>query len=155
MKNCSTRFLVTRPLAARGRTRGGAAVLEMTLVLFLLLTLTFGTIEFGDAFFKKNTLQGAAREGAREAIIAGSSKSSTEAAIAAVLQQAANLKPSQYTVTIIDHDSKVPIDFATVPAGRPIRVTVEANWGTIGLRPMGLMDATKTISGTAVMRREG
>src|SRR5215213_8000388 len=51
-----------------GAFRGGATILEMALTLSILLSLTFGTVEFGYFFFVKNTVQGAAREGARVAI---------------------------------------------------------------------------------------
>jgi len=48
----------------------GNAVLEAALVLPVLTSLTFGTIEYGHFFFVKHTLEGAAREGARAGIVA-------------------------------------------------------------------------------------
>jgi Flp pilus assembly protein TadG len=127
-------------------------VLEMGICFSLLMALTFGTIEFGDAFFKKNTLQGAAREGARLAITAGATKSSIEAAVTAVMN-AAGVAANKYTIQITNTDDTV-IDPATAVAGTAIKVSVTATWGQIGLRPMGILNASKSITGVAVMRKE-
>ncbi|MGC4033821.1 MAG: pilus assembly protein [Tepidisphaeraceae bacterium] len=43
--------------------RRGSAVLDAALVFPVLLSLTFGCVEFGHYFYIKHTLQGAAREG--------------------------------------------------------------------------------------------
>ena len=40
--------------------RRGSAVLDAALVFPILISLTFGCIEFGDFFYVKHTLQGAA-----------------------------------------------------------------------------------------------
>ena len=50
--------------------RCGSALLDAALVLPILLSLMFGTVEYGHFFYWKHTLQGAAREGARTAITA-------------------------------------------------------------------------------------
>ncbi len=58
-----------------GRGRGGArraraaAVVEFAVVLPLLLTILFGIIEYGWIFMVRQTLQQAAREGARLGIL--------------------------------------------------------------------------------------
>src|SRR4051812_13398788 len=58
------------PRGTRARFfRRGNAVMEMALVLPILLALSFGTVEFGYFFYVKHTLQGAARDGARQAIL--------------------------------------------------------------------------------------
>ena len=46
----------------------GNAVIEVALTLPVVLALSFGCVEFGYFFFVKNSVQGAAREGARTAI---------------------------------------------------------------------------------------
>jgi Flp pilus assembly protein TadG len=56
--------------APRGRSRvfsrqRGTALIEFTLVLPLLLILTVAAVDFGRAFFVKNMLHQAAREGVR------------------------------------------------------------------------------------------
>ena len=57
------------------RNRRGNALLDAALVLPILLSLTFGTVEYGYFFFVKHSMQGAAREGCRaglEAVAPGS-----------------------------------------------------------------------------------
>src|SRR5271170_2075337 len=54
-----------------------AATLELALTMAILVNLTFGMVEFGYYFFVKNTMQGAAREGARAGIVAGATYSSS------------------------------------------------------------------------------
>src|SRR5690348_4657403 len=47
----------------------GQAMVEAAFVLFILVLLTFGITEFGRAMYTKNTLNNAARAGARCAIV--------------------------------------------------------------------------------------
>lgn len=51
------------------RRARGAAVVEFAVVLPLLLTILFGIIEYGWVFMVRQTLQTAAREGARLAVL--------------------------------------------------------------------------------------
>lgn len=131
----------------RRRTRRGNATLELALTLGILLSLTFGTIEFGHFFFVKNTLQGAAREGARAAIPGGASNTDVTTAVNNTLT-AAGLDSTKYTVTIS------PSDVTTATPGTAVSVTVQGTWGTVGLRPLGLISSTKAVRGAAVMRKE-
>jgi Flp pilus assembly protein TadG len=58
--------------ATRGRRSNrarGAAVVEFAVVLPLLLTILFGIMEYGWVFMVRQTLQTAAREGCRTAIL--------------------------------------------------------------------------------------
>ena len=47
----------------------GAALLELALTLLLLLTIVFGIFEYGRVMYITNTLNHAAREGARRAAV--------------------------------------------------------------------------------------
>ncbi|RME40035.1 MAG: pilus assembly protein, partial [Planctomycetota bacterium] len=53
----------------RNRRRRAAAVVEFAVVLPLLLTILFGIIEYGWVFMVRQTLQSAAREGCRIAVM--------------------------------------------------------------------------------------
>ena len=136
----------------RNRTRGGA-VLEMCLVLPILLGLAFGTIEFGYFFFVKHNIQAAAREGARAAIVPGATAQKVSDAVSQVLT-AAGLSGVAYTTTVTDA-SDLPIDVATAPAGTSVKVSVSMNWGEVGVSPLGVLAADKTVRGATVMRKEG
>lgn len=132
--------------------RLGATVLEMALTLTILLNLTFGTVEFGYFFFLKNTVQGAAREGARAAIPPGASNSDVTTAVNASLR-AAGLNTANFTTTV--KVNGVVANASTAVSGQRIEVSVTATWGTVGLRPLGLISSSKTLLGAATMRREG
>ena len=135
------------------RTRRlGASILEMALTLAILLNLTFGTIEFGYFFFVKNTVQGAAREGARAAIPPSAANSDVTAAVNASLTSA-GLNTANFTTTV--KVNGVVANASTAVAGQQVEVSVTASWGTVGLRPLGLISSTKTVLGAATMRREG
>ncbi len=66
------------------RRRRAGAIVEFAVVLPLLLTILFGIIEYGWVFGVRQTLQHAAREGARRAIIS----TSTEAEVNAIVDSA-------------------------------------------------------------------
>ncbi len=131
-------------------SRRGNAVLETALVLPILLALSFGLVEFGYFFYVKHNLQGAAREGARVAITPSATNTDVTNAILAALTPA-GLHTSGYTVTLD------PSDVSAAATGSNITVTVSCTWGTVGagFRPMGLISAGKSVTGVAVMRKEG
>ena len=137
----------------RGRRRAGSATLELALTLGLLLSLTFGTVEFGHCYYVKNTLQGAAREGARASIVASATNTTVTTAVTTTMT-AAGFTSDKYTVSIRNSADTADIDVATQTAGTAILVKVSATWGTIGIRPYGLIATGKVIKGTAVMRKE-
>jgi Flp pilus assembly protein TadG len=134
-------------------------VLELALTLGILLNLTFGTIEFGHYFFVRNTLQGAAREGARASIPPGATNTDVTTAVnsslgAAGLPQATGAAGATVTVRIRNAADTADLDVATQTAGTAVLVKVQATWGNIGLRPLGLIASNKSVTGTAVMRKE-
>ena len=135
----------------RRSRRKGASVLELAITLLVLLNLTFGTIEFGHFFFVKNTVQASAREGGRTAITPGATNTSVENAINPVLT-AAGLQTGNFTFTV--RVNGVVADASTAVAGDKIEVTVTATWGTVGLRPLGLISSSKIVLGGVTMRRE-
>ena len=146
---------MTTPTPPR-RRRGprGSSLIDTVLVLPILLGLTFGGVEFGYFFFAKHTLDGAAREGAREAISPSATNASVRARIASSLK-AAGFQTSDTTV-----DSKFtvftdPTDVAGAVSGTKIEVRVTVPWGTIGISPMHMIGDTKVVSGATVMRKEG
>ena len=128
-------------------SRRGNAVLEAALVIPILLALAFGTVEFGHYFYIKHNLQGAASAGVRAALPEGAKNSDVQSAVADVME-ASGLASSGYGVVI------TPGDVSNAAAGAKITVTVQASWGTVGVRPLGIIPASKNVRGVAVMRRE-
>lgn len=129
------------------RHRRGNAVLEAALVLPILLLLAMGTVEFGYFFYVKHNLQGAAREGARRAIVANATNADVNAAVASAMQLY-GLENSGYTVTAN------PSDISGAASGDAVSVTVQCTWGTVGIRPLHLIGADKIVKGAAAMRKE-
>ena len=134
------------------RRRAGAAVLELALTLGVLLLLSFGTVEFGHFFYLKNTIQGAAREGARAAIPPSTSNTDVTAAVNASLT-AAGLDPAQFSTEVRVNGTVANASAAS--SGQRVEVRVTATWGTVGLRPLGIIATSKSVLGAATMRREG
>src|SRR3954454_2133539 len=87
-----------RGINTRRRWRG-SAVLDAALVFPILLSLTFGTVEYGHYFYWKHTLQGAAREGARAAITPTAVNGDVTTAVSTAMT-AAGIPAANYTVKI-------------------------------------------------------
>lgn len=104
----------------RSRSEHGVALVEFALVLPMVLLFLLGISDFGRAIYYKNTLENAAREGARCGIVAHSDKQTywttdgnapsvytstqpyagTDTIVGATARLMAGLDPSQVTVTI-------------------------------------------------------
>jgi Flp pilus assembly protein TadG len=121
-------------------TRRGNAVLEAALVLPILLSLAFGTVEFGYFFYVKHCLQGAARQGVRAAIPADSTTADITTAVSGAMTLY-GLQNSGYTCTTTSDTTNVT-------------VTVQCTWGAVGIRPLGLISSSKLVKSAAVMRKE-
>lgn len=147
-------------------SRRGSAVLDAALVFPVLLSLTFGCIEFGHYFYIKHTLQGAAREGARAAVTGTAMIDVTNAV--ANSMGAAGFNNTKYIVEpfkVIGTDAQGNPILEVLPStaitatsptpGTPILIKVSCTWGTVGIRPMRLIGTTKPVVGTTTMRREG
>jgi len=169
VKDHATEFLPYGRLARRwaplprGRMARGAALLETVVVLMLLLTLSFGMAEFSYAFFVKNTMEAAVREGARAGIVSGANTSDVQAAVARQLQ-AAGLQTSLTTVDTARFNFTPP-NPAGVIVGGALTVTLQLRrWDVMpaGVRPMSTMLGStsplrpdRVITASAVMRKEG
>lgn len=135
---------------ARSHRRGGS-LLELILVLPILLMLSFGVVDYGYYLYLKNTLQGAALDGARAAIPASATNANVTATISSVMT-AAGLQSSGYTVTL------TPSDVSTAAAGANVTVRISASWANVGTHALGSawggISNSKTITATAVMVKE-
>ncbi len=127
-------------------------MLEAALVMPLLLSVSFGCVEYAHFFYIKHMLQGAAREGCRAAIVTSGTKTDVDNAITNSLT-AASLQNSGYTTTIKKNGTTVTT-LTGAATGDTISVQVECNWGTVGVRPLGLISTSKQVVGVTVMRRE-
>ena len=137
------------------RRRSGTELLELGLVAFpLLLTMIFGTIEFGTYFYVEHNLQAAAREGARAAIVVAND-AKEQAALDAIDKVFENSSLSQLNGFSYDTPE---IEFDTDGENRYVYVTVRTTWDRVpqGLRPMLLIRNPQNaeLRGYAAMRQE-
>ncbi len=82
---------MTRRATRTSRGEGGAAAIELALILPVLVLLLFGIIEFGRGYNAKIEITGAAREGARVLALDSGDPAATVAAAAPTLD-AGNLQ---------------------------------------------------------------
>jgi len=117
----------------------GATLVETAIILPLLVLIVFGICEFGWAMYVNNTLNNAAREGARRA---------------AVTPTPINVSDHVRACLTFDYDeSDLTIDTTTPAAsGDPVTVTVTLKFHTF-TRMFPLLDG-KLLKGEATMRYE-
>jgi Flp pilus assembly protein TadG len=133
--------------------------MDAALVFPMLIMLTFGSVEFGYFFFAKHTFQGAAREGARAAINAGSTNADVLAAVSRSMT-AAGFAPAKYTVAIRNASDTANVDVATRARNSSILVRVSSPWNTVKVMPPLLLHTTRSdgtvrvVAGQTVMRKE-
>ncbi|MBC8116836.1 MAG: pilus assembly protein [Candidatus Saccharimonas sp.] len=139
--------------------RRGAAMVEMALVLPLFLMLVLGIIEFGRAMMVANLVTNAAREGARMAVLDGSTNTEVNNAVETFLQSAIG-----QGVSAADIDVTITV---TAAAGNPnpannvanalsrdlITVKVQLPFNKVALIPGDYL-AGKQLMGQSAMRHE-
>ncbi|MGW8256589.1 MAG: TadE/TadG family type IV pilus assembly protein [Thermoguttaceae bacterium] len=127
------------------RKRRGSAVVEFAVVAPLFFMLVFGMIEFGRVIMVQQIITNASREGARYAVLDGSTVSETESKVNNYLSSA------NITGATVD----VPNDPVTVGYGGNVTVTVSVPIASVSWLPHPwFLDAGKTLTATTVMRRE-
>lgn len=127
----------------RGRRRA-AAVVEFAVVLPLLLTILFGIIEYGWIFMVRQTLQTAAREGCRIAVLQSSVDpySNVTDRVATVM---APTGLTTYTVTMTHATAGVPVE----------SVEIAVPYTDVSLMGGFFGTYTYNLAGTCSMRKEG
>ena len=127
-------------------------VLEAALVLPVLLLVVFSAIEFGFAFYVKHSLQGAARTGARAAIVPGADNASVQSAVATAMQRG-GMSNATFTVTVKNADTNAAANLNSMGEGEAVLIEVSAPWSQFSI--LGTRYMSGSLTGRAVMRREG
>jgi len=136
----------SKALKPHRRNERGTALIEFTLILPLILVLTIAVVDFGRAFFVKNVLEQAAREGVRLRAV-------TSTADSALVTQRVNqvIGPANVTVT------SLLIEGPTASKQVHVKLTADFNWifpGVFNLLGASFSNPT-SLSGEAWMRNEG
>lgn len=131
----------TRPTPQRER---GAALIEFALVIPFLILLSFAVVDLGRAFFVKNVLYQAAREGVRTAAVMTGADGSTVDTRVRQVAAAANVPITSVVVS--------------APVDQQVSVTVQStfNWlypGLFNWVGSGFVQGNK-LTATAWMRKE-
>lgn len=108
--------------------------------------MVFGMIEFGRMVMVQQVLTNASREGARIAVLDGSTGAQTTTCVNTYLQ---NAGISGATVTLN------PTDPSTAAYGAPVTVTVKIPFGSVSWLPSPMfVSGTMQLTASTVMRRE-
>ncbi len=127
------------------KSRTGASVVEFALVAPLMILLTMGMMEVGRAVMVKQMLVNASREGARMAVLPGSTAAEVRAR---VQDDLANASISGVTVNI------TPTLLSAAGAGTPVTVEVQVEAADISWIPKPVFTIDKTLIGSTTMRKE-
>ena len=132
--------------------RRGAAVVEFAMVAPVFILLVFGMIEFGRAVMVQQVLVNASREGARLAVLDGTSTQQIEDRINEYLAPSNinSAAPPIYRV------NGVTVSDPTVVAGfgDAVSVRLEVNFSDVSWLPVPQYIGGTVLNATSTMRRE-
>ena len=148
--------MTRHPQQTRQR-RHGAAVVEMALILPVFIMLVFGVIEFGRAMMISQLVTNSARDGARLAILDGSTNQTVSTAVTDFLNQSVGLNPADVTVTITvtagPGNPDPGNDVSAAQAGDICTVNVSVPFDKVTLTKADYLSG-KNLTGFCSMRRE-
>jgi Flp pilus assembly protein TadG len=126
--------------------RGGAAVVEFALVAPIFFMMIFGMIEFGRMVMVQQVITNGSREGARLAVLDGTTGAEVLTAVDTYLE---NARVSGATVSVI------PSEPSSAGYGDPVTVTVTIPFSQVSWLPSPMFIGGDTaLTATSVMRRE-
>ena len=151
---------------SRGRQparRRGAAIVEFTVVIPVLLTFILGIVEIGRLVMVAQVATNASREGARYAVQGAANTATIDSYLrtylaAAGLSNTAAGGGSAVSVTL-EYQSGgswvATADPSTLASGTPVRATVSVNFDSQSWLPTRFFVGNNThVQGVAVMRKE-
>ena len=125
--------------------RQGAAVVEFAVVAPIFILLVFGMIEFGRMVMVQQVLTNASREGARLAVLDGTT---TGEVLATVNEYLASASVTGASVAVN------PDPPANAAFGDPVTVTVAIGFDQVSWLPAPMFLSGTNLSAESVMRRE-
>jgi hypothetical protein len=136
------------------RNRRGAAVVEFAVVAPVFFLLIFGMIEFGQAIMIQQMMTNAAREGARYAVLDGSTSSDAKTKVRDYLTPAIGATQAQAATVKVYNSAGAEAEPSTITYGQSVWVSVQIPFKDISWLPSPWFLKTKTLTARAVMRRE-
>ncbi len=129
------------------KQRRGASAVEFAIVAPVFFLLVFGMIEFGRMCMVQQLLTNASREGARQAVLDGTTSDQVKDVVQNYLSNAA--------VPVARENITVTPDPTTADSGQPVTVTVGVNFTDVSWLPGAFFLGGTRLESSAVMRREG
>lgn len=136
------------------RKQRGAAAVEFAIVAPVFLLLVFGMIEYGRMVMVQQMLTNASREGARRAVLDGSTEADVRDVVKDYLTPA-NIPVADSDITILIGDPAAAGSLSNAAFGEPIHIKVGINFGQVSWlpSPMYLSSSTR-MEAVSVMRKE-
>ena len=141
---------VCRRLIGWTRRDDGAALIEAAFTLPLMLFICIGILEFGRAYQAWQIVTNASREGARVAVLPGSTDLGVTSRVTAYLQAGVLNKPETATVSI-QRNATVSLGGALTAAAT--KVKVEYPFQFVVLQPIAELMAKNSTVGQAFTMR--
>ena len=150
------------------RWRSGSSVIEVVFAFQVLMLLAFGMVEFGQYFYIRHAFEGAARDGARLAILPSATQTAVNTVMLSTLKQAlpnlTSFNTSWLAMTQTDPvtgSSTSLSDIANASAGNEVTIKLSAAYDTLPgvYRPLyaittkGIANG-KQVTGQATMVKE-
>lgn len=130
----------------------GTAMVEFVIILPLLLTILFATLEFGVLFGKWQTLSNAAREGARTAVVFR--RNCNVAAVTSEVRTRVQAYAAPMGITLSDADIAVTGVCGASDSSSTVNIQLPYNFQVLqNLAPS--VSPTINLLGHSVMRNEG
>jgi Flp pilus assembly protein TadG len=133
--------------------RSGAALVEFAVVLPVFVLFILGIIEFGRAFMVGQLVTNAAREGARQAVLDGSTNSAVTSTINNFLLGAGNIPSSNITVTITVSRAAAANQLASAISGDLCTIRVSVPFNQVSYLTPSFLSG-KNLIGQSTMRHE-
>jgi Flp pilus assembly pilin Flp len=127
------------------KDRRGAAAVEFALVAPIFLLMVLGMVEVGRAIMVQQIITNASREGARQAVLDGSTGTNVENYVNTYLN---GVSLPDATVTFPQGQPQ-DADY-----GEPVEVHVSIPFGQVSWLPSPMYLSGKTLNASTVMRRE-
>ncbi|MEX0818548.1 MAG: TadE family protein [Pirellulaceae bacterium] len=128
------------------RKQRGAAAVEFAVVAPVFVLLLFGMIEYGRMVMVQQMLTNATREGARRAVLDGTSESHVKATVKDYLASG--------NILVNDNEISVTPDPVTAVLGDPVTVSMSIPFSRVSWLPSPMFLGNTNMSSSSVMRRE-
>jgi len=132
------------------KKRRGAAVVEFALVVPVFILLVFGMVEFGRAVMVQQVLVNASREGARQAVLDGSTVAEVESRIEGYLSA------STIDGALIEYEVNGVIvgNPSVAKFGDAVTVRISVPFDSVSWLPVPDYLGGTTLTASSIMRRE-